>query len=183
MAGTLRFLRSVSGVLRTHGAAALVHLLRARRTGNNDAHRVTGMGLIGHIRAPANREMEHTHSLQHVHVSRETRRRPRPLTNSACLNHVHWARTLLPFTISSCAVERPGEVRKRGDASGMPSIPMTRSMRLLRGHRRRRAQESRTRIGSHRQHGAMPTARSTHGQVRDTHCHSPKTDSASQCFT
>ena len=35
----------------------------------------------------------------------------------------------------------------------MPSIPMTRSMRLLRGHRRRRAQESRTQIGSHRQHG------------------------------
>ena len=98
--------------------------------------------------------MEHTHSMQHVHVSRETRRRPHPLTNSACLSHVHWARTLLPFTISSCAVERPGEVRKRGDASGLPSIPMTRSMRLLRGHRRRRAQESRTRIGSHRQHGA-----------------------------
>ena len=157
MEGTLRFLRSVSGVLRTHGAATLVHLLRARRMGNNDAHRVTG------IRAPANREMEHTHSMQHVHVSRETRRRPHPLADSACLSHVHWARTLLPFAISSCAVERPGEVRKHGDASDVASIPMTRSMRLLRGHRRGRAQESRTRIGPHYQHWVMPPARSTHG--------------------
>ena len=47
MEGTLRFLRSVSGVLRTHGAATLVHLLRARRMGNNDAHRVTGMDSLG----------------------------------------------------------------------------------------------------------------------------------------
>ena len=153
MEGTLRFLCSVSGVLRTHGAATLVHLLRARRTGNNDAHRVTGLGLIGHIPASANRDMEHTHSMQHVHVSRETRRRPHLLTNSACLSHVHWARTLLPFTISSCPVERPGEVRKRGDASDVASVPMTRSMRLLRGHRRGRAQESRTRIGPHYRQG------------------------------
>lgn len=184
MEGTLRFLRSVSGALRTHSAATLVHLLRARRTGNNDAHRVTGMDFIGHIRAPANREMKHTHSMQHVHVSRETRRRPHPLADSACLSHVHWARTLLPFTISSCPVERPGEVRKHGDASGMLSISMTRSMRLLRGHRRGRAQESRTRIGPHYRHGAIPIARSTHGQVRNTHCHPPpKTDSVSLCFT
>lgn len=165
----LQFLHSRRGVLRTHGAATLVHLLRARRTGNNDAHRVTGLGLIGHIPAPANREMEHTHSMQYVHVSRETRRRPHPLADSACLSSIHWARTLLPFTISSYAVERPGEVRKHGDASDVGSISMTRSMRLPRGHRRRRVQESRTRIGSHRQHGAMPTARSTHRQVRDTH--------------
>ena len=61
MEGTLRFLRSVSGVLRTHGAATLVHLLRARRMGNNDAHRVTGMDSLGiYGRQPIGRWSIHT---------------------------------------------------------------------------------------------------------------------------
>lgn len=57
----LQFLHSRRGVLRTHGAATLVHLLRARRMGNNDAHRVTGMDSLGiYGRQPIGRWSIHT---------------------------------------------------------------------------------------------------------------------------
>lgn len=101
---------------------------------NNAARRVTGMNVIAHTGVPTNQEMEHATSTQHIHVSRETRYRPYPLTNSACLSHVHWAHTLLPFTVSSCAAERArGGPEARRDTSGLPSVAITKPLRLLRG--------------------------------------------------
>ena len=67
------------------------------------------MDVIVHTQALADREMEHARSTQRIHVSRETRRRPQPLANSACLSQVHGAHTLLPFTISLCAAKRRAE--------------------------------------------------------------------------
>ena len=92
------------------------------------------MDVIAHTGAPAHREMEHAISTQHVHVSRETRRRPCPLTTSACLSHVQRARALLPFTVSSCAVEGTrGGPEARRDTSGLSSVAITKPLRLLRG--------------------------------------------------
>ena len=58
----------------TQGAAALVNVLQVQRTANNAARRVTGMDVIAHTQALADREMEHASSTQRDHVSRETRR-------------------------------------------------------------------------------------------------------------
>ena len=85
------------------------HPLHVRRTANNAARGATGMyGCYCTDRGAAHQDMEHVRSTQHDRVSRETRRQAQPLANSACLSQVHSARTLLPFTMSSCGAERPG---------------------------------------------------------------------------
>lgn len=147
-------------------AAALVHLLQVQRMANNAARRVTGMNVIAHTGAPAHREMEHATSTQHVHVSRETRRRPCPLTKSACLSHVHWASTLLPFSVSSCAVERAlGGPEARRDTSGLPSVAITKSVRLLRGDTGEGASDEPDTNRTPPTAWARPTATPTHGDV------------------
>ena len=108
-------------------------MLRAQSTVDNAAQKVTGMDVIAQTEAPENRETEHASSTQRDHVSRETRRLLRPTTSSACLSHVRWGRTLLPFTSSSCAAREPGEDLKRGDAAGLPSVAMMRAAQLLQG--------------------------------------------------
>ena len=119
------------------------------------------MDVIAQTGAPANRETEHASSTQHDHVSRGTRRRLCPTTSSACLSHVRWGRTLLPFTSSSCAAERArgGPEARRRSRSAQRCDDEGRAA-VTRRHRRAGV---RTRIGSHRRHGAMSTARSTHG--------------------
>ena len=52
----------------------LVDVLRVQSTVDNAAQRVTGMDVIAHTQALADREMEHASSTQRDHVSRETRR-------------------------------------------------------------------------------------------------------------
>ena len=141
-------------------------LMCFQRTANNAAHRVTGMDVIAQTGAPAHRETGHARSTQRNHVSRETGSRPYPLANSACLSQVHGARPLLPFTISSCAVERPcgaSGARKRIQSTQRCDEACRTAATRRRGSRR--LQTSRTRIGSHRQHGATPPARSTQSHV------------------
>ena len=159
------------------------HPLHVRRTANNAARRVTGIDVIVQIGAPANRETGHASSTQHDHVSRETRRQAQPLANSACLSQVHSARTLLPFTMSSCGAERPW-----GASKARRHIRSTqRSHEAGRTAARRKTgegrQESRTRIGSHRRYEEMPTARSTQRHMIFTQSPTPTTDTASRCFT
>ena len=57
----------------------------------------------------------------------------------------------------------PGEDQKRSDAAGLPSVALTRARGYYKATQKRWRQKGRTRISSHRRHGAMPTARSTHG--------------------
>ena len=141
-------------------------MLQVQRTANNAAHRVTDMDVIAHTQALADREMEYASSTQRDHVSRETGSRPYPLANSACLSHVRW-HTPFSHSVSHGVPLRDRMARqKRGSASGLPSVAMRRAARLLQGDAgeggvRRRT----TQIGSHRQHGAMPPARSTQSHV------------------
>ena len=114
----------------------------------------------------AHQTMEHARSMQRDRVSRETGSRPYPLANSACLSHVRW-HTPFSHSLSHGVPLRDRMARqKRGSASCLPSVAMRRAARLLRGDAgeggvRRRT----TRIGSRRQHGAMPPARSTQSHV------------------
>ena len=127
------------------------------------------MNVIAQTRLPAHQNMEHARSPQRDRVSRETGSRPYPLANSACLSHVRW-HTPFSHSLSHGVPLRDRMARqKRGSASGLPSVAMRRAARLLQGDAgeggvRRRT----TRIGSHRRHGAMPTARSTQRHMRFT---------------
>ena len=124
------------------------------------------MDVIAQTGAPAHREMGHARSTQRNHVSRETRRQ-----RCHCPNQHVSARSTAraPFShlLSHRVPLRERVARqKRGSASCLPSVAMRRAARLLRGDAgeggvRRRT----TRIGSRRQHGAMPPARSTQSHV------------------
>ena len=133
-----------------------------QRTANNAAHRVTAWTLL------------RKHGCQHI------RRWSTHAQRSAIMFHVkpgvdrsHWpiqhvsarstARAPFSHSLSHRVPLRDRVARqKRGSASGLPSVAMRRAARLLRGDAgeggvRRRT----TRIGSHRQHRAMPPVGST----------------------
>ena len=124
------------------------------------------MDVIAHTQALADREMEHASSTQRDHVSRESRRQRchQPNQQVSARSTAH-----RPFSHSVCRrVPLRDRVarQKRGSASGLPSVAMRRAARLLRGDAREGGVRRRTtRIGSRRQHGAMPPARSTQSHV------------------
>lgn len=137
-----------------------------QRTANNAGHRVTGTDVIAHTRALADREMEHARSTQRDHVSRETGSRPYPLANSASLSHVRWHTPFSHLLSHRVPLRERVARQKRGSASCLPSVAMRRAARLLRGDAGESGVRRRTtRIGSRRQHGAMPPARSTQSHV------------------
>jgi len=108
-------------------------VLQVQRTANNAAHRVTGMDVIAHTQALADREMEHASSTQRDHVSRETRRQRchQPNQQVSARSTAH-----RPFSHSVCRrVPLRDRVarQKRGSASGLPSVAIRRAARLLQG--------------------------------------------------
>lgn len=154
-------------------------MLRVQSTVDNAAQRVTGMDVIAQTGAPANRETEHASSTQHDHVSRGTRRRLCPTTSSACLSHVRWGRTLLPFTSSSCAAERARggpEARRRSrsaqrcDDEGRAAV----TRRHRRAGVRRAGRESALIVGT-----GQCQRRGRRMDYSDTHHHPPP---SSNCF-
>ena len=89
-----------------------------------------------------------------------------PLTNSASLSHVRWHTPFSHLLSHRVPLRERVARQKRGSASCLPSVAMRRAARLLRGDAGESGVRRRTtRIGSRRQHGAMPPARSTQSHV------------------